>query len=164
MIALSLLFVGITLVSNGALTLMNVDRKSIALMNIITAIVLVGGNFVALTNAQTMLDFSNVGGGFLFGFTYAIIAANLLFGLDGKAAGMFSIMVSIFAIIMGIDALQAGDVPFAILWFAWAFLWSTTFIENVLKKPLGKFLPVLCILEGIFAAFIPSMLMFFEMW
>ncbi len=164
MLAVALLFVGITLISNGSLILQKVDAKSMALMNVITAIVLIGGNFIGLSQAQTMMDYCNVGGGFLFGFTYAIIACNLLLGLDPKANGWYSIMVAVFAIIMGVSCLDSGAYNYAYLWFAWAILWGSTFVEAVLKKPLGKFTAYLCIAEGIFAAFIPAMMMFFEIW
>ncbi len=164
MLALALLFVGITLISNGALILQKSNPKSIALMNIITATVLIIGNFMQLGSAETMMDYCNVGGGLLFGFTYAIIAANLLFNLDPKANGWFSLMVSIFAIIMGTSSVCSATFNYAFLWFAWAILWGSTFVETVLNKPLGKFVPVLCILEGVFAAFIPAMLMFFELF
>ncbi len=164
MLAVALLFVGITLVSNGALILQKAEVKSIAVMNIITGIVLVGGNFIQLNKAQTMMDYNNVGGGFLFGFTYVIIASSLLFNLDAKVSGWFSGMVAVFAVIMGVSCLNSGIYNYTYLWFAWAVLWGSTFVEAILKKPLGKFTPCLCIAEGIFAAFIPSMLMFFEMW
>lgn len=164
MLGVSLLFVGITLISNGALIFQKSNPKSIALMNIITAIVLIFGNFISLTQAVTMMDYCNVGAGFLFGFTYAIIACNLLFNLDPRANGWFSLMVAIFSIIMGVSSISSGVYNYAYLWFAWAILWGSTFVETILNKPLGKFTPILCILEGIFAAFIPAMLMFFELW
>ncbi len=164
MLGVSLLFVGITLISNGCLILQKVEAKSIALMNVITAIVLIGGNFIALANAQTMMDYSNAGGGFLFGFTYAIIAANLLLKLDPKANGWYSLMVAIFATVMGITSIQSGAYNYAYLWFCWAVLWASTFVEAVLNKPLGKFVPILCIFEGIFAAFVPAVMMFFEIF
>ncbi len=164
MLGVALLFVGITLISNGCLILQKSNPKSIALMNIITAIVLIFGNFIALGRAETMVDYSNVGGGFLFGFTYAIIACNLLFDLDPKANGWYSLMVAIFAIVMGISSLNTATYNYAYLWFAWSILWASTFVEVVLNKPLGKFTPCLCIAEGIFAAFIPAIMMFFEIW
>lgn len=164
MLALALLFVGITLITNGYLFLKEVDLKSIALMNIITAIVLIVGNFISLTQATTMLEYSNVGGGLLFGFTYAIIAAGLLFGIDPKVSGVYSGMVAIFAIIMGAVAVSGASYNYAFLWFAWAILWGATFAENILGISLGKKMSYLCILEGIFAAFIPAMMMFFEIF
>lgn len=164
MLAVALLFVGITLISNGYLFLKAVDVKSIAIMNIITAIVLIGGNFIVLSQATTMMEYSNAGGGFLFGFTYAIIAAGLLFNVDKKVSGIYSLMVAIFAIIMGVSAVTAGSFNYAYLWFAWAILWGATVYENILEKSLEKKMSYLCIAEGIFAAFIPAMLMFFDMF
>ncbi|MFI3230204.1 MAG: AmiS/UreI family transporter [bacterium] len=164
MLAVSLLFVGITLISNGALILQKSDVKSIAMMNVITAIVLVGGNFIQLDKAVTMMDYCNVGAGFLFGFTYVIITCNLLFNLDPRANGWFSGMVALFSIIMGISSMDMGTYNYAYLWFTWSVLWGSTFVEAILKKPLGNFTPMLCIAEGIFCAFIPAMMMFFEVW
>lgn len=164
MLALALLFVGITLISNGYLFLKEADFKSIAVMNIITAVVLIVGNFISLTQATTMLDYSNVGGGLLFGFTYAIIAVGLLFNIDKKVSGIYSGMVAVFAIIMGVSAVTAASYNYAYLWFFWAILWGATFVENILEKPLGKKMSYLCIIEGIFAAFIPSLMMFFEVF
>lgn len=164
MLAVSLLFVGITLICNGALILQKGDTKSMAVMNIITAVVLVVGNFMQLSVAESMMDYCNVGAGFLFGFTYAIIACNLLFGFDGKMNGWFSLMVAIFAIVLGSANIMWASYNYAYLWFAWAILWGCTFVENILNKPLGKLVPILCIIEGAFAAFAPAMLMFFGMW
>lgn len=164
MLALALLFVGITLISNGYLFLKAVDVKSIAVMNVITAIVLIVGNFISLTQSTTMLDYSNVGGGLLFGFTYAIIAVGLLFNIDKKVSGVYSGMVAIFAIIMGTSAIASASYNYAYLWFLWAILWTATFVENILEKPLGKKMSYLCIFEGIFAAFIPAIMMFFEIF
>lgn len=164
MLAVSLLFVGITLISNGAMIFQKVEAKSIALMNVITALVLVVGNFQQLDKSVTMMDYCNTGAGFLFGFTYVIIACNLLFGLDPRANGWFSGMVALFSIIMGVYSVSFNILNYAYLWFAWSVLWGSTFVEAILKKPLGKFVPCLCIFEGIFAAFIPAMMMFFEMW
>ncbi len=164
MLGLALLFVGITLISNGYLFLKEVDTKSIAIMNIITAVVLITGNFIALTQATTMLDYSNVGGGLLFGFTYAIIAVSLLFNIDKKVSGIYSGMVAIFAIIMGTAAISSASYNYAYLWFVWTILWGATFVENILEKPLGKKMSYLCIFEGIFAAFIPAIMMFFEVF
>ncbi len=164
MLGVALLFVGITLISNGCLILQKSDPKSIALMNIITATVLIVGNFISLTQAVTMADYCNVGGGLLFGFTYAIIACDLLLGLDPRASGWYSLMVAIFAVIMGVASLGAGAYNYAILWLAWAILWASTFVETILKKPLGKITPCLCIAEGIFAAFVPSVMMFLGVW
>ncbi len=164
MLGVALTFVGITLISNGYMFLKQCDLKSISIMNIITGIVLVGGNFIGLFHAKTMLDYSNVAGGFLFGFTYVIIAVGLLFDIDKKVSGIYSMMVAIFAIIMGGSSVYSGLYQYAYLWFAWAILWGATYVENILEKPLGKKMSYLCILEGIFAAFIPAILMFFEMW
>ncbi len=164
MLGVSLLFVGITLMLNGCLTLQKVDPKSIAVMNVITAIVLIVGNFIGYTQAETMMDYCDVGGGFLFGFTYVLNACNMLFNIDTKVSGWYSLMVAIFSLVMTVFTFDSGLYGDAYLWFAWAILWGSTFVQEVLKRPLGKFIPYLCIFEGIFTAFIPSIMMFFGKW
>lgn len=110
------------------------------------------------------MDYQNVAGGMLFGFTYVYLAGNLLLGLDGRAYGWYSGMVAVFAVVMGTVLIPTGLYQYVYLWYAWAILWATGFIENVLKKSLGKFTPILLILEGIFAAFIPAILMHLNKW
>lgn len=164
MLAVALLFVGITLISNGVMFLQKADVKSIAVMNIITAVVLIVGNFIMLAQAESMTDYCNAGGGFLFGFTYALIAAGLLFNIDPKVSGWYSLMVAIFAIVMGVNCVLLASFNYAFLWFAWAVLWGATFFENILNIKLGRAMCILCIVEGVVAAFVPSILMFLEMF
>ncbi len=164
MLAVALTFVGITLVMNGVLIFGKADPKTLSMMNIITAIVIVVGNFIGLARAESVMDYQNAAGGFLFGFTYAILASNMLFGLDGRAYGWYSGMVAVFAIVMGTVTIPTGLYQYVFLWYAWAILWGSGFVESACGKPLGKFTPVLLILEGIFAAFVPAILMHLGMW
>ncbi|GAB6391115.1 MAG: acid-activated urea channel/. AmiS/UreI family transporter [Treponematales bacterium] len=165
-LGLSLLFVGIVLVMNGALRLSGVDSKSTAAMNIITGSVLVLSNFIQLARAagETAV-FLNTASGFLFGFTYLFIAANHLFSLDWRPFGWFSLCVAVYASVMGCVAWTPGDLRLAALWFAWAVLWLEGFVETVLGvKRLSKVFPWLSIAEGVFAAGIPSVFMLLGRW
>ncbi len=164
MLSVALIFVGITLITNGIFLLRKEDVKTFLPLNIITAAVLIVGNFIELSKATTVLQYTNVTSGFLFGFTYALIAATLYFKLSEKVNGWYSFMVAVYAIAMGIFSLYGGLLNYGILWFAWSILWASTFFENILKINLGKFTPILCIVEGIFAAFIPALLMMFGMF
>jgi len=164
LLGIALLFVGIALVSNGAGILGKVDAKSMAAMNLITAFVIILGNLIALTKANAVLDYQNVASGFLFGFTYLFIAANNLFKLDLRPFGWFSGFVGVYAVIMCVSAAVAGDVKFALLWGAWAILWLEGFLELGLRLNMGKVFPYLSMAEGVFAAFIPSVLMLTNRW
>lgn len=160
-LGISLLFVGIVLVSNGANIIGKVDVKSMAFMNVVTGFVIVTINLIMLSKATDIIEFQNVASGFLFGFTYIFIAANHLFKLDWRPFGWFSLFVAIYATTA---AIMSTDIRFTLLWGAWAILWLEGFLESVLKMKLQKIFPYLSIAEGIFAAFIPAMFMLTGNW
>ena len=162
MLGISLLFVGIVLVINGVGRLCNIDAKSISVMNIIVGFVIVAGNFIMLTKAPDTANYIDIASGFLFGFTYIFIAANYLFKLDLRPFGWFSFFVAIYAIIMSVMSFVDASYIFGALWAAWAILWLEGFLEIVCKFKLAKIFPYLSILEGIFAAFVPAILLLLE--
>jgi acid-activated urea channel len=164
-LGLSLTFVGIVLVMNGALRLSAVDAKSTAAMNVFTGFLLVLTNLIALVaSGGTTLAFLNGTGGLLFGVTYLFIAANHNFGLDWRPFAWYSLGVAVFAVIETV-ACWTVDLRLALLWLAWAVLWLESFVEVVLGvKSLAKVYPWLSIAEGVFAAFIPAIFMLFDKW
>ena len=170
MLGVALLFVAIVLIMNGVNRFLNVDAKSTAVMNLITGTIIVIGNFIMLAWAGASNDyqgFQNVASGFLFGFTYLFIAGNYLLKLDLRPFGWFSLCVAVYAGIMSVStfATSGADVRYGILWAAWAVLWLEGFLELSLHiKKLGKVFPYLSILEGIFAAGLPSVLMLMGKW
>ena len=162
-LGLSLLFVGITLVSNGINRFLNTDAKSTAIMNLFTGLILFLGNIIMLAKAGNTMDFQNVASGFLFGVTYLFIAANYLFKLDLRPFGLFSLFVAIYAVIMAVLSYNI-DFRLTLLWSAWALLWLEGFLELVLKMKLEKIFPYLSIAIGLFAAFIPAVYMLTNKW
>jgi acid-activated urea channel len=162
-----LLFVGIALFSNGIAAIIKMDGKSTAFINLVTGLVIVGGNFISLGKADfaDTFAYNNAAAGFLFGFTYLFIAANYLLKLDLRAFGYYSICVVVFAVVSAVVCFSGGAVPLACLWTAWAVLWLEGFLElSCGIKALGRVFPALSILEGIFAAFVPAILMLFGVW
>lgn len=162
-LGISLLFVGIVLVMNGVSRFANIDAKSTAFMNLVTGFIIVTCNFISLPKAGAIIDYQNIASGFLFGFTYLFIAANYLCKLDLRPFGWFSLFVAIYATVMTYLSLGV-DIRFAALWGAWAVLWLTGFLELVMNIDLSKIFPYLSIAEGIFAAFIPAVLMLTNNW
>ena len=162
-----LLFVGIALFSNGIAAIIKMNGKSISFINVVTGLVIVGGNFISLVKADfsNTMAYNNVAAGFLFGFTYLFIAGNYLFKLDLRAFGNYSLCVAVFAVVSAINCFGNGAVPLGCLWTAWAILWLEGFLElSCGIKALGKVFPALSIFEGVFAAFIPALLMLFGVW
>ena len=167
MLGISLLFVGIVLVMNGVARFCSFDAKSTAFMNLVTGSIIIVGNLLLLSKAfeaDSIINFQNVASGFLFGVTYIFIAGINLFKLDLRPFGWFSLFVAVYAGIMCYMAFDSGAWKFGLLWGAWAVLWLEGFLELSCKMKIGKIFPYLCIAEGIFAAFIPSILMLTDKW
>lgn len=163
-----MLFVGIVLINNGMCTLMKVDGKSAAIMNIFVGGLSVFINFVSLVQG----NYYAAGTGLLFGFTYLFVAINNIFELDSKPFAVFSSFVAInafvFGVIEGLTGLQAlgitPDIRWLFIWWLWAVLWGSAFVTDIMKKDLGRFVPCLQVFEGVITAWIPGMLMLLKMW
>jgi acid-activated urea channel len=168
MLGVCLLFVGIVLINNGVCTLSNVDKKSAAVMNILTGGLSLFINFTNLVQG----NYYAAGTGLLFGFTYLFVAFMNIFDLDPRPFAWFSTFVAVNAIIFGYvegiagsEALGiAADWRWAAIWWLWAVLWGTSFVGDILGKKLGKFVPMLQIFEGIVTAWIPGVMMLLGVW
>ena len=168
MLGVCLLFVGIVLINNGICNLCNVDGKAAAVMNIFTGGLSVFINFVNLVQG----NYYAAGTGLLFGFTYLFVAANNIFKLNGKPFAWFSTFVAVNAVVLGtlegfVGSQALGiepDIRWAGIWYLWAILWGTSFVEEILGKKLGKFTPCLQVFEGIVTAWIPGLLMMIGLW
>ena len=168
MLGVCLLFVGIMLINNGICNLCNVDGKAAAVMNIFTGGLSVFINFVNLVQG----NYYAAGTGLLFGFTYLFVAANNIFKLNGKPFAWFSTFVAVNAVVFGtlegfVGSQALGiepDIRWAGIWYLWAILWGTSFVEEILGKKLGKFTPCLQVFEGIVTAWIPGLLMMIGLW
>lgn len=168
MLGVCLLFVGIVLINNGICTLYKVDGRSAAIMNIFTGGLSLFINFANLIQG----NFYAAGTGLLFCFTYLFVAINKWLDLSPIPFAWFSTFVAINAVIfgtmegfLGCEALGISpDIRLAAIWYLWAILWGTAFVEDILGKKLGKFVPVLQIFEGIVTAWIPGVLLLLNLW
>ncbi len=159
MLGICLLYVGIVLINNGVCNLGKIDGKSAAVMNIFTGAVSLYLNGLSIIQG----DYYSAGTGLLFGFTYLFVAINGIFDLDERPFAWFSGFVAVNAVVCAAIAFQ-DDYRMGIIWVLWAVLWATGFIETVLKKPLGKFVPYLQIFEGVVTAWVPGMMMLCNVW
>lgn len=168
MLGVCLLFVGIVLINNGICTLYKVDGKSAAVMNVLTGGLSLFINFVNLVQG----NYYAAGTGLLFGFTYLFVACIRLFDLNPVPFAWFSGFVAVNALIFGtVEGVTgsaalgiAPDWRWACIWYLWAVLWATAFVEDVLGRRLGKFVPYLQIFEGVVTAWIPAVLMLLGAW
>ena len=45
-----------------------------------------------------------------------------------------------------------------------AAIWGTAFVEDIMGKKLGKFVPCLQVFEGVVTAWIPGVMMLLQVW
>ncbi|MDY5185005.1 AmiS/UreI family transporter [Helicobacter trogontum] len=161
MLGLILLYVAIVLISNGICRISNINGKTTAVMNIFVGLLSVVVNIIAIIQGE----FYAAATGLLFGFTYLFIACNILFNLDLRAFGWYSLFVTINSIPAAYLSYKDDvvHISFTVIWLAWGVLWLTGFIECVLKIEL-KFVPYLAIFEGILTAWIPAWLLLTGVW
>ena len=168
MLGVCLLFVGIVLINNGICSLCKIDKKAASVMNIFTGGLSLFINFTNLAQG----NYYAAGTGLLFGFTYLFVAANNLFGLDPKPFAWFSSFVAVNALIFGTMEGFVGipawgiqpDIRWAAIWYLCAIPWGTAFVEDILGKKLGKFVPCLQVFEGVVTAWIPGVLLLTNYW
>ena len=168
MLGVCLLFVGIVLINNGVCSLWKVDPKAAAVMNIFTGILSLFINFVSIVQG----NYYAAGTGLLFGFTYLFVAINSIFNLDSRPFAVFSSFVAVNAVVFGFvegitGSAASGAAPdwrWAVIWWLWAILWGSAFVTDILKKDLGRFVPILQITEGIITAWMPGVLMLLGKW
>ena len=168
MLGVCLLFVGIVLINNGLCTLLKINGKSAAIMNLLVGGLSVFINFVSLVRG----DYYAAGTGLLFGFTYLFVALNNIFSLDTRPFAIFSTFVAINAVVFGVIEGITGsivlgisaDPRWAAIWWMWAILWGTAFFTDILKKDLGKFVPILQVIEGVITAWIPGIMILTGIW
>ena len=167
----TLLYVGAVLAINGLGRLTGIDPRAQAIVNIFAGAVGVCNGFSGLIFGG--FDSYAYGGNFyacatglLFAFTYLLIAYNNLMGItDGRTLGWYQGFVACNAVACGILSwVIDGDFVYAIIWWLWALLWLTGWIELVAKKNLGKFVGVLGIFEGVCTAWIPGFMMLRGVW
>lgn len=170
MLGVILLYVGMVLINNGITTICDIKGKSSAVMNLFTGSLGLILNIVAISYGVVASKppsfFYASATGLLFAFTYLFVAINTIFELDQRLYGWYSLFVAINAIPAGILCFYGygGNSLYGIIWFAWGVLWLTGFIENVLKKDLGKSVGYLAVIEGIVTAWIPGFLMLLNLW
>ena len=168
MLGVCLLFVGIVLINNGICSLCRIDPKSAAVMNLFTGGLSLFINFLNLIQG----NYYAAGTGLLFCFTYLFVAINNLLRLDPRPLAWFSVFVAVNAVIFGFVEGVTGSVAlgiqpdfrWAVIWWLWAVLWGSAFFTDILKKDLGKAVPVLQIIEGIVTAWIPGVMLLLGVW
>ena len=162
-----LLFVGAVLFVNGLMLLGVVeDRAAIPLNVFVGLLQVVTPTYLIMSsngNSETILFASGL---YLFGFTYLYVACNLAFGLDPAGLGWFSLFVVVCAVVFAaLSLIKNHDPAFAVVWVAWAFLWTLFFL--LLGRghtKLERFTGFVCVIEGWLTAAVPALLLLTGLW
>lgn len=172
MLGLVLLYVGLVLINNGLGGILNFERKSLAFLNVVVGVISVFCNFVLIyflitSRAENFLYFAPAIA-LLFGITYLFNAFNNIFAWDTRPYGYFSLFVSVNAILAGvldfIGYFGVQNAFGALIWWAWATLWFSGFVECALGKNLGKFPAFLALIEGIITGWFAGILILLGVW
>ena len=173
MLGLVLLYASMALISNGIARVCNIDSRSQSVMNIFVGGLSLICNIIVIIHGEHLnnhADFYASATGLLFGFTYLYIGINGIFNLDQRLYGWYCLFVTINSVPIGLSSLMNGEITthynwaFSVLWWLWGWIWFTAWIENVLKKPLGKSVGYISIFEGVVTAWIPGVLLLTGLW
>jgi hypothetical protein len=162
-----LLYVGAVLFVNGMMLLGAVEARSAAPINLFvgglqvitpTVLIILANNDPLKTLAASGL--------YLFGFTYLYVGINLLAGLDTTGVGYFSLFVAIVAIgYAWANWRILGDLPFAVIWLYWAFLWGLFYLLLGRKREeLTRYTGWVTVITAWVTAAIPSFLLLTNLW
>jgi hypothetical protein len=161
MLAVSLVFVGITLILNGILLWAGRDKSLVVTLNLFT------GSIIIVFNACSILvgDQSElVGylGGLLFGLTNLIIAVDNLTNADKIGSGIFSVLATIVALSLSIFYFLTGDTLKAVMWCIWSLIWAFSFIGFLINKDFLPATYVMYIVQGVLTTGIFGLLILFK--
>jgi hypothetical protein len=162
-----LLYVGAVLFINGLMLLGAVEAKSAAPINLfVGALQVITPTYLIFTANNDPALILNASGLYLFGFTYLYVGINLLAGLDPTGVGWFSLFVAVVAVGYSWANWQIlGDLPFAVIWLYWAFLWSLFFLVLGLKREeLTRYTGWVTVIEAWVTAAIPAYLLLTDLW
>lgn len=161
---LSFLFVGAVLSLNGIWMLGRIGDREIAVINIITAAITVAVACALAFGADANLASVKAAAlTLLFSTTYIWVAANRIFGFDGRGLGWFSLFVAITVTPVAAQTWAAATTPFAhwiaLCWAAWAVLWLLYFLLLALGRPIQRATAWFTLFCGIATAWAPGWLL-----
>jgi hypothetical protein len=162
-----LLYVGAVLFINGLLLLGFVEAKSAAPINLfVGALQVVTPTYLIFTANNDPMVVLTASGLYLFGFTYLYVGINLLAGLDTTGVGWFSLFVAVVAIGYAWANWQLlGDLPSAVIWLMWSFLWALFFVVLGLKREeYTRYTGWVTVIQAWVTAAIPAFLLLTDLW
>ena len=166
LLGLSLLYVGAVLILNGLWLSGRIEDREIVIINLVVAAISFLVAVHTAVYADTVASVRAAAMTLLFAITYLWIAYNRLQDCDGRGLGWFSLFVSVTVVPVALLGFAQADsvmsVWSAVSWSAWAALWLVYFVLLSLQKPIQNFAAYFTLFCGIFTAWLPGILLLFE--
>ena len=161
-----LLLVGVVLFVNGLVSIGIVKPRSAAPLNLFVGTAQVILPTLVLVQAHDEATVINAAWpSLLFGFTYLWFGIIQIYDLEPQGFGWYSAFVAAIAVFYSVKNI-GGDPVFAVIWAAWAVMWSLFFIllglgvTHIRSFDLGRFTGWILILLGIPTCTVPALLLF----
>ena len=164
MLGISMFLVGAVLLLNGLMLKGVIHKKPTGVFNFLVGLFCMLMAFNNHIRAAQMSDHLATANTLLFAFTYFMVAANSLFGFDGKALGWFSLYVAVATIPNFIISFLQHSPLMGIIWIAWGFLWFLFFLSGALaNKTAANMAPYASMIVGVVFTGIPGYMALFEL-
>ncbi|WP_342615492.1 AmiS/UreI family transporter [Peribacillus frigoritolerans] len=161
-----LMYVGAVLFINGIMLLGKIDNKSAGIFNLFVGSLQVFTPIylIVTSNGDAWTIFS-ASGLFLFGFTYLYVGISNLTNASNSGIGYYSLWVAILAIGFAcVNFFHFEDIPFAIIWLMWSFLWTLFYLLLAKGKDIATYTGWIAFTQSWITATIPAFLSMTGIW
>jgi hypothetical protein len=162
MLAIILIFVGITLILNSIMMLSGKDEKTLVIVNLFTSILIFIFNFYQILTVENTLEFVGFMGGLLFGFTNLIVAFDIILKQGYFLTGIFSGVAFLSAVAISVFNFLSGDILKGVSWLVWSTLWLFNFFALIVSKKMEKANYIMQLTQGILTTFVFGFLQLFQ--
>jgi len=160
MLGMVLLYVGAVLCLNGLWLLGRIGDNEIAVIDIfVGGLTLLVSLYLAFGPGSNLANIKAAALTLLFTFTYLWVAINRYNGADGRGLGWFCLFVAITAVPVSVQTLQAAAGTLGHLVRVVLGGMGCAIILLVMEKPIGRFVGIVTVLEGILTGWLPGYLL-----
>lgn len=158
MLAISLIFIGLTLVVNGMVDILGKDKPGLIVLNLFTALFTFATAFYQIITAEVTVEIIRSCVMLLFGVTHLLIAYDVAYGGGTFVVGMYSIFAMLVSVAIGVYLIVAGSLTIGIIAIVWSLIWLTSFLANSLSRSFRLVNSIMDILQGILTTFVLGIL------
>lgn len=150
MLAISLIFVGITLVINGLYLAKVVnDKKIVIVLNFFTGGIILLFNLYQIISSTVPTELIGYFGGLLFGLTNLLVGFELSLSAGKVITGVYSGLASLCTITLGVYYLSSSIWLNGGAWLVWSLIWIFVFVDFTFESNFTKLNAIMLIFQGI---------------